>query len=86
MNTINMPGFTAEQGLRQYHGTYLQRSAGRPEGAGDVHPQFFKDFICKALSKCCINDISSGSSSGCCRSWSEFCLVFPAPKWPVAIT
>jgi hypothetical protein len=37
---MNMPGFSAEQSLKQHQGRYSQRSTGRSvELAGDVRPQ-----------------------------------------------
>jgi hypothetical protein len=51
---MNMPGFTAEQGLEQDQGRYLQCSTGRPvERAGDVRPQLPRD-VCDSLWELCI--------------------------------
>lgn len=69
---MNMPGFTAEQGLKQHQGSYLQRSTGQPvEGAGDVRPQFILRLICDGLSESCVIDGDLSS----CRAFSHLCTM-----------
>jgi hypothetical protein len=64
---MNMPGFTAEQSLKQHQGSYSQRSTGQHvEAAGEVRPQFIRDFLLKASSRCCID-----GNLGCCRLLGE---------------
>jgi hypothetical protein len=52
---MNIPGFTAEQSLKQHQGSHSQRSTGHPvEAAGEVRPQIFlfRDLILAASSRC----------------------------------
>jgi hypothetical protein len=59
---MNIPGFTAEQSLKQHQVSYSQRSTGRPvEAAGEVRPQFMRDFLITVTSKCCLD-----GGPGCC--------------------
>ena len=65
---MNIPGFTAEQSLRQPERNYSQRSSGRHgDVAGEVQPQFIRDFLIGAASRCCIE----GTTPGCCRFLGE---------------
>jgi hypothetical protein len=60
---MNIPGFTAEQSLKQHQGSYSQRSTGRPvEAAGEVRPQFFSDLILAGAGRCCLD-----GTPGCCK-------------------
>jgi hypothetical protein len=63
MKTKNMPGFTAEQSLKQHQGSYSQRSTGQPvKAAGEIRPQFFYDLILRGATRCCLD-----GTPGCCR-------------------
>ena len=60
---MNIPGFTAEQSLRQNEGHFMQRATAQPDAAaGEVRPQFIRDFLISASSRCCIE-----GSTDCCR-------------------
>ena len=64
---MNLPGFTAEQSLKQHQGIYSQRSMSLPvEAAGEVRPQFIRDFLIRASSRCCLD-----GNLGCCRLLGE---------------
>jgi len=60
---MNIPGFTAEQSLKQHQGSYLQRSTGQPvEAVGEVRPQFFRALIMEGASRCCLD-----GDLACCK-------------------
>ena len=58
---MKMPGFTAEQSLKQNHGSYSQRCTVLPEAAGEVRPQFFHAWILSIANQCCLD-----GSENCC--------------------
>jgi hypothetical protein len=60
---MSLPGFTADQSLKQHQVSYSQRSTGQPvEAAGAVRPQFFRDLLLAASGQCCLD-----GTPGCCR-------------------
>ena len=64
---MNMPGFTAEQTLKPHQGRYSQGSMRESvAAAGEVRPQFIRDFLMTAASRCCID-----GNRGCCRLLGE---------------
>lgn len=64
---MNLPGFTAEQSLKQSQGSYSQGSMRQSfEAAVEVRPQFIRDFLISASSRCCIE-----GNLGCCRLLGE---------------
>ena len=69
MKTRNMPGFTAEQSLKQHQGNYSQRSGGRPvERVGEVCPQIpfggrsLLPIILAVANRCCLD-----GNLNCCK-------------------
>ena len=65
---MNMPGFTAEEGLRQHQhgGDYLLRSTDWPVGgAGDVRPQAIVG-VCLALSRILLHCCVTNTNERCC--------------------
>jgi hypothetical protein len=60
---MRIPGFTAEQSLGQHQGIYSQRSRQPVEAAGEVRPQFIRELLIEAASRCCIID----GNLNCCR-------------------
>lgn len=62
---MKLPGFTAEQSLEPHHGTYSQGWI-HESVAGEVRPQFIRDFLMRAASECCID-----GNRGCCRLLGE---------------
>jgi len=72
---MTMPGFTAEQGLKQRQGSYLLRSISWPvEGAGQVCPQLragpagWPDWVCDFIWECCFE-----GNFACCWAWMFKC-------------
>jgi hypothetical protein len=64
---MNIPGFTAEQSLREHEVNFLQRATAQPaSAAGEVRPQFFRDILISASSRCCID-----GNLNCCRFLGE---------------
>ena len=67
---MNLPGFTAEQSLKQPQAHYWQRAMGGPEAAvGKVRPQISPlgiglpaNFVWTVANMCCLN-----GNLGCCR-------------------
>jgi hypothetical protein len=67
---MNIPGFTAEQSLKQHQASYAQRSTGQPVAAvGEVRPQIIHlpaDFLFTVANLCCLN-----GNLGCCKMAGE---------------
>ena len=71
---MNLPGFTAEQTLKQRQARYSQRSTAHPiEATGEVRPQlppFLRVgvglFSAANLNRCCLD-----GNLGCCRAAGE---------------
>lgn len=60
---MKLPGFTAEQSLKPHHGSYSQGAMYESVAAGgEVRPQFFRDLLIEASSRCCIID----GNHNCC--------------------
>lgn len=60
---MKIPGFDAEQSLRPTEGHFIQRATVQSDAAaGEVRPQFIRDFLISVSSRCCIE-----GNSNCCR-------------------
>lgn len=80
---MNMPGFTAEQGLRQHQhaGDYLLRSMEWPVGsAGEVRPQLKLTFgVCRVISGRVLHCCVTNSDEDCCKVYHKCEEIFSDP-------